>query len=156
GAGHDDLPPGHSLDLGIAAQPAIEQGRLVCRPALGVGVAKLAQVGPAVDAGVVLVVEGDADGVVADRFDGNDLHVTTAGYDLLGRGSAMAHHFGRRTFDAEIFGRQVDFLAVGEVDLDAALGLEHTQLVGPGRILRFVAALVGRRFRDAAHVPSLN
>src|SRR5215470_13188775 len=63
---------------GIAAQPAIEQGGLIGSPALGVGVAELAQVRPAVDAGVVLVVEHDADGVVADRLDRHDLHVPAA------------------------------------------------------------------------------
>src|SRR5438132_9780306 len=45
---------------GIAAQSAIEQGGLVGSPALAERVAELAQVRPAVDAGVVLVVEGDA------------------------------------------------------------------------------------------------
>src|SRR5215510_11231197 len=61
--------------LWIAAQPAKEQRRLISRPALVVGVAKLAQVGPAVDAGVVLVVEHDADGIVSDRLDRHDLHM---------------------------------------------------------------------------------
>src|SRR5215471_8291394 len=60
---------------GIAAQPAIEQGGLIGGPLLGMAVAKLAQIGPAVDAGVVLVVEHDADGVMADRLDRGDLHV---------------------------------------------------------------------------------
>src|SRR5258708_3673839 len=69
--------------LTIAAQSAIEQGGLVGGPALGVAVAELAQVRPAEDAAVVAVVEHDADGVVADRFDGGDLNVTLAGDDLL-------------------------------------------------------------------------
>src|SRR6516164_5506026 len=116
---------------GIAAQPAIEQRGLIGGPALGVGVAELAQVGPAVDAGVVLVVEHDADGVVADRLDRHDLHMAAARYDLLGRRSAMTHHLGRRAFDPQIFGWQRATLAVGEIDLDAALGLEHAQLGGP-------------------------
>src|SRR5690349_13181080 len=60
---------------GISAQSAIEQRGLIRRPALGVGVAQLAQIRPAVDAGVVLVVEHDADGVVADRLDRLDLDV---------------------------------------------------------------------------------
>src|SRR5262245_62172220 len=57
--------------LGVAAQSAIEQGGLVGGPAFGVAVAKLAQIGPAVDAAVVAVVEHDADGIVADRLDGH-------------------------------------------------------------------------------------
>src|SRR5216684_471656 len=84
--------------LSVAAQSAIEQGGLVGGPALGIGVAELAQIGPAVDAGVVAVVEHDADGVVADRLDGRDLHMAAARYDLLRGRSAMAHHLGRRAF----------------------------------------------------------
>src|SRR2546421_12654443 len=55
--------------LRVAAQPAVEQGGLVGGPFFGVAVAELAQIGPAVDAGVMTVVEDDADGVVADRLD---------------------------------------------------------------------------------------
>src|SRR4029450_6840384 len=68
------------MGLRVAAQAAIEQGGLVGGPFLGVAVAQLAQVGPAVDAAVVAVVEHDADGVVTDRLDGGDLHVTAAGH----------------------------------------------------------------------------
>src|SRR5579872_6111849 len=60
------------MSSGIATQPAIEQRRLVGGPALGIGIAELPQIRPAVNAGVVLVVENDADGVVADRLDGHD------------------------------------------------------------------------------------
>src|SRR4029450_7784769 len=45
--------------LWVAAQPAIEQGGLIGGPFLGVAVAELAQIGPAVDTGVVTVVEHD-------------------------------------------------------------------------------------------------
>src|SRR4051794_33934817 len=69
--------------LRIAAQSAIEQGRLVGSPALGVAVAQLPQIRPAEDAAVVAVVEHDADGVMANRLDGGDLHMTLAGDDLL-------------------------------------------------------------------------
>src|SRR5689334_23038491 len=46
-------------NLGIPAQSAIQQRRLVGGPPLLVGVGELAQVGPAVDAGVMPVVEHD-------------------------------------------------------------------------------------------------
>src|SRR5262245_53479679 len=131
------------ISLGIAAQPAIEQRRLVGGPALLVGVAELAQVGPAVDAGVVLVVEHDAVGVVADRLDRHDLHVPAARHDLLRRRSAMAHDLGRRAFDPQILGWQRAALAVGEIDLHSALGLEHAQLRRPRRVVGLVVALVG-------------
>src|SRR4029453_18991923 len=71
------------VGLWIAAQPAIEQGSLVSGPLFGVAVAGVGQVRPAVDAGVVTVVEYDADGVMADRLDRGDLHMATAGHDLL-------------------------------------------------------------------------
>src|SRR5579864_901052 len=121
------------MPSGIAAQSAIEQRRLIGGPAFDMGVAELAQIRPAVDAGVVLVVEDDADGVVADRLDRHDLHVAPARDDLLGRRPAMAHHLGRRALDAQIFGRQRAMLAVREVDLDLGFVLEHAQFGGPGR-----------------------
>src|SRR5919107_95862 len=91
--------------LRVSAQPAIEQGGLVGGPVFGVAVAELAQIGPAVDAGVMTVVEHDADGVVADRLDGGDLHMAAAGHDLLLAG-AVALHLGRRALDAQVLGRQ--------------------------------------------------
>src|SRR6266851_863378 len=102
--------------LGVAAQSAIEQGGLVGGPALGIGVAELAQIGPAEDPGIVLVVEQDTNGVVADRLDRGDFHVTAAGDDLLLAGP-VALHFGRGAFDAQIFGRQGVGAAIGELDL---------------------------------------
>src|SRR5882757_11047721 len=52
------------LVSGIPAQAFEQKGGLVGGPALGLRVAQLVQVRPAVDAGVVLVVEGDAYGVI--------------------------------------------------------------------------------------------
>src|SRR5215208_2050365 len=132
--------------LRVAAQPAIEQGGLVGGPLFGVAVAELAQVRPAIDAGVVAIIEHDADGVVADRLDGGDLHMAAAGYDLLLAGS-MALHFGRRALDAQILGRQRVGDAVGELDLHAALFLEDAQLGRPWRG-GLVAAFVGRRLGE--------
>src|SRR5260370_30540112 len=91
---------------GVAAQPAEHQGGLIGGPALVVGVAELAQVRPAVDARVVLVVEHDPDSVVADRLDLDDLHMAAARHDLLRGRSAMGHHLGRRALDAQIVGAQ--------------------------------------------------
>src|SRR5579883_1137369 len=145
------------IGSGIAAQTAEQERGLIVGPALVVGVAELAQVGPAVDAGIVLVVKHDADGIVADGLDGDDLHVPAAGHDLLGRRPAMPHHLGRRALDPQVLGRQVHPLAVGEIDLDPAFGLEHAQLLGPRRIGRFVMALVRYRLRDvAAHQTSFS
>src|SRR5476649_289787 len=144
---------------GVAAQSTEEERGLVFGPALGLRGAQLVQVGPAVDAGIVLVVEDDADGVVADRLDRLDLHMAPARHDLLGRRAAVALHLGGRAFDAQILGRHHIALAVGEIDLKPALGLEHAQLARPGSARSFVAAPVGNRFRKTvfrAHAPSFN
>src|SRR5215813_8865425 len=53
----------------VAAQSALGQRGFVGGPALGMAVAKLAQIGPAVDPGVVPVIEHDADRIIADRLD---------------------------------------------------------------------------------------
>src|SRR3954465_4066679 len=106
----------------IAAETVEQERRLIGGPALLIGVAELAKVGPAVDAGVVLVVEHDANGVVTDRFDRSDLHMPPAADDLLGPRSAMALHFRRWALHPQIFSGQAAALAVGEVDLDPALG----------------------------------
>src|SRR6185437_5051796 len=132
------------LVSGIPAQAFEQQRRLVSSPALGLRVAELVQVRPAVDAAVVPVVEDDADGVVADRLDIDDLHVAPARHQLLGRRRAVALDLGRRTLDAQVLGRQEKLLAVGEVDLDARAFLEDAQLVRPRRGRGLVAALVGR------------
>src|SRR5471030_850704 len=91
---------------GIPAQAFEQQRGLIGGPALGLRIAQFAQVRPAVDAAIVLVVEDDADRVVADRLDGDDLHVPAVRYELLGRGAAVALHLGRRAFDAQVFGRE--------------------------------------------------
>src|SRR5688500_7089325 len=132
--------------LRVSAQPAIEQGGLVGGPFFGVAVAELAQIGPAVDAAVMAVVEHDADGVVADRLDGGDLHMAAAGHDLLLAGS-VALHLGRRALDAQVLGRQRVGDAVGELDLHPALFLEDAQLGRPRRS-GLVAAFVGRRLGE--------
>src|SRR5476649_887181 len=133
---------------GVPAQAFEEKCCLVGSPALGLCVGKFAQVRPAVDAAVMLVVEDDADRVVADRLDGVDRDVAATRYQLLGGRAAMALHLGRRAFDAEVFRRQAALHAVGEIDVDARARLEHAQLLRPGRGLRLVAALVGNGFRE--------
>src|SRR5206468_2601029 len=107
---------------------------------------ELTQIGPAIDAGVVLVVEYDAYGIVADRLDLDDLHMTTAGDDLL-LARPMALHFGRGAFDAQVFGWQCVRTAVGEFDLQSRFFLEDAQLGRPGCGARLVMALVRHRFR---------
>src|SRR5471032_3056065 len=130
----------------VPAQAFEQQRGLIGGPALGLRVAELAQVRPAVDAAVVLVVEDDADRVVADRLDGDDLHVAPARHELLGGRTAVALHLGRRAFDAQVLGRQAALHAVGEVDVDARARLEDAQLLRPRRGRGLVAALVGCGF----------
>ena len=126
---------------------------MVGRPALGVAVGELAQIGPAVDAGIVPVVENDADGVVADRLDVDDVHVPAAADDLL-LARPMSLHLGRRALDAQVLGRQRKGAAIGELDLERASSLMSRSSVGQGVLADFVAAFVGHRLWRSRPSPS--
>jgi hypothetical protein len=89
------------------------------------------QVFPGVDAGVVQIVEGEADGVIADRFDADDADVAAAGDGLFLIG-AVALDFGARAFDAEVFGGEHEVAAVVEGDLELFLGAVEVDVCGRG------------------------
>src|SRR5438045_724960 len=79
------------------------QGVEMLAPTLFVLVAELVKVIPGINAGIVQIVEGDADSVIADRFEPDDADLSAAVYQrLLPR--TMALHLGGRAFDAQIFG----------------------------------------------------
>src|SRR5262245_51283968 len=76
----DEIPAFSS----IAAQALFSQLRLVLRKKLGAFFTKLTQVGPGEYAGVVHIVEADADSIVAGRRHRDDCNVALAGHgDLL-------------------------------------------------------------------------
>jgi hypothetical protein len=89
----------------LPPSPALAQGRKVCRPFRILVAAEFVKVIPAVKACVVTVVEDNARGVVADRFDRDDLHVPLSGNGVL-LGGGMPLHLGAWRFDTKIFRRQ--------------------------------------------------
>ena len=86
---------------------------------------------PAVEAGVVAVVEADADGVAADSIGADNVDVGFAG-DGRRDVAAMAFVFGTRTFDAQEFEWDFEGLAVIEGDHQRSrFAVEH-EVGGPG------------------------
>src|SRR5690349_50841 len=89
------------------------------------------QIGPAVEAGRMAVIEDDADGVVADRIEPDDPDAFLAGHRDLLAGSVTLD-LGARAFDAQKLGRQLEPAAIVEGDGEgAAAGLEP-DFLGPG------------------------
>src|SRR2546421_6221426 len=80
------------------------EGGKIGRPFCGLIAAEFVEIIPAVEPGVVTVVENDPRRIISHRFHRNDLHMTLAGDSLLLR-CRMALHLGARGFDAQIFGR---------------------------------------------------
>ncbi|CCV13693.1 hypothetical protein MESS4_590056 [Mesorhizobium sp. STM 4661] len=101
------------VELAVAAQSLLLQFGEIGGPARLLLVAQRMQVAPGEDAGVVEIVESDADGIVADRLDleDRDVALTGNGHALFGR---MALHFGRRRGDTQKLRRQFERLMVGE------------------------------------------
>src|SRR5258708_25071257 len=107
--------------LRLAAEAALLQLVEIGAPALLLFDAELVEIGPGKDAGIVEIVEFDADRVIADRLDGKDADMGTA-VDKLFLRRIVALHLGRRALDAEIFGGEVKSLALVEIDLQRLLG----------------------------------
>ena len=98
-------------------------------PVLVVVLAQVVEGLPGVDAGVVVVVEVELDGVVADLFDFFDVDVLLA--DLQGfLSGAMALHFGGGGVDAQVFGGQVESAAVVEGDFQYVGNLVEVDISG--------------------------
>src|SRR5215471_4578003 len=87
---------------------------------------------PAVDAGRMHVVEYESHRVIADRIDLENGDVLLA-RDGLALVRGMALHLRARAFDAQIFGAQVERLAVVEGDGQRLAVLVQPQLRRPGR-----------------------
>src|SRR5262249_34780598 len=106
------------------------------------------EVAPSVDAGVVQVVELDADGVVADRLDAHDADMAAAGDDGLLSG-AVALDFRRGAFDPAQAGGILELRAVVEIDLQQLLVLLQSDLDRPGRRARGVGPRTHRRISSS-------
>src|SRR5258708_38254445 len=92
--------------------------------------AQMVEVLPAIYAGVVQIVELDAQRIVADRLELEDADMTAAEDQGLAARS-MALHLRRRTLDPEQLGREPVALAVVEVDLEHLLFPLQADFDGP-------------------------
>src|SRR3984885_5118341 len=92
---------------------------------------QLAQIVPAIEAGVVSVVEHDLDCVIANRLDRDDGDILLA-RDKLFLARRMPLHFGARALDAQPLGGQSDRLAVIEGDLKDAPLVHRRNIAWPG------------------------
>src|SRR5215470_9764785 len=92
---------------------------------------ELVKVVPAVEAGIVPVVEDDAHGVVADALECLDRYVLFSGdkYLLL---RSMAQHLGAGRFYTQVFGREPEGRAVVVADRQHRLGFVDAKLDRPG------------------------
>ena len=115
--------------------------------------AEAAQIRPAEDAGVVEVVEPDADGVIADRLDLEDADLAASGDDGFFL-AAVALDLGGRALDPEQFGGVGDRQAVVPDDLEFLLRLLMADLLRP--VLRAQRVGRGRRCRSACDIDWLS
>src|SRR5471032_2201080 len=146
------LPPcrtmrGSMPAVGLAADAVLFQLVEIGVPTLRLLDAELIEIGPGKDAGIVEIVELDAQRVVADRLDSQDADMGAAVDELLLR-RVVALHLGRRALDAEIFGSQAEALAVVEIDLQRPLFRLEPDLDRP---MHGVEAAAGAGRRGAAH-----
>src|SRR5262249_45260046 len=118
--------------LGIARKTLSGERVEIGLPNLALGLAQLVEIGPGVDAGVVPVIEEDADRVVAHRLDGVDGNMAFAGDRDPGI-AAMALDLGGGAFDPEEFRREAEPRPVLERHLQDFLGPDETDFAGPGR-----------------------
>src|SRR5579883_2117131 len=100
-----------------ARESRLFQGREIIAPAAFLLQAELTQIAPGIDAGVVEIVELDADSVIADRLDLENADLGAA-MDELFLARPVPLHFGGRALDAEILGREAKPRAVIEGDLE--------------------------------------
>lgn len=107
-------PDAEPAALGIAAKSFSFKGIQVALPKFILADAVIIERVPGEDAGVMEIVELDADGVVADRFDLEDTDVAAAGDDGLLAGR-VALDFRRRAFDPQQLRRQREAPAVVEI-----------------------------------------
>jgi hypothetical protein len=76
---------------------------------------ELMEITPGVNAGIMQIVEGDADGVITDWFEADDPDMGAAMHQcLLSR--TMPLHLGRRALDAKILGRKAEAASIVERD----------------------------------------
>src|SRR5512132_3041308 len=115
---------------GFPAQSTVCQGIEIGPPDPLLILAQGVEPVPGVEAGVVAVVEADADRVRADRLDARDADMPLAGADRLPL-RVVAPHLRRRALDAEQFGGQSKAPTVIEIDLEELFRALHPDLGRP-------------------------
>ena len=137
----------------IAAEAVLGQRVEIALPDPVLVAAEIVEIAPGEDAGIVHVVELDADGVMADRLDRHDADIAPARDDgLLAR--AMAMHFRRRAFHAQQFRRVLVGIAVVELDLDQLLRLAMADFDRPMIGAHLLAHVIRRRPGRGLHRPA--
>src|ERR1700730_1980709 len=122
------------LTRGLSAQPIRRQAVEIVAPAPLALDTELIKIAPGVDPGVVKIVEGDANRVVADRLDPDDPDMGAPGYQrLLPR--TVPLHFSRRALDPQILGRKTKLAAVVKGDIEELFRLLQAELYRPVRCL---------------------
>src|SRR5262249_48921037 len=101
------------LGARLAAQPVRRQAVEIIAPALLLLHAELVEIAPGINPGIVEIVEDDANGVIADRFEADDPDMSAA-VDQCLLPSTVPLHLGRRTLDSQILGRKLKPAAVVE------------------------------------------
>src|SRR5712692_4827761 len=105
------------LARGLSAQSVRREPVEIVAPAFLVLDTKLVEIAPGVDPGVVEIVEGDANRVVADRLEPDHPDMGPPGHQrFLPRPVPL--HLGRRALDPQILGRKAKSAAVVEGDLE--------------------------------------
>src|SRR5436305_12420354 len=136
---------------GFAAEAAGGNGSEITAPAPVMLDPEPVEVFPRKNTGVVQIVEFDAHGIIADRLQIHDPDMSASSDNRLVV-RPVALHLGRRALDPEIFGREAEFFAVVERDLEPLGGALQAQFDWPGRLShcarrRVAAACRGSRPR---------
>ena len=104
----------------------------VAAPDVVLAGAELRQVAPGEDAGVVAVVEADAQGVAADGFGAEDADLALFSWGRRAV-AAMALGFRAGAFNAQEFVGDSGFVAIVEADEEFSPVFLEAQFGGPGR-----------------------
>src|SRR5436190_16048283 len=116
--------------LRLALQPLVGQIVEIFLPILRMIPPELEKIIPAVDPGRMQIVEHQTHGIVADWMQFENSHIFFAG-DSLALIRRMPLHLGTGTLHAQVFGSQVEALAVLECDGQYFAALVQAQFRRP-------------------------
>src|SRR5215469_15197743 len=121
-----------SIGSGLPGKSLRGQTVEILAPAFLMFYAELVEVIPRIDPGIVEIVEGDTDSVIADRFNTDDADMGPTVHErLLSR--TMALHFGGWALDTQILRGQGKMAAVVECNIEQFFRSFEAQLQRPAR-----------------------